>query len=555
MQPLLRRALITGAAITTGLAAVAASGPVMAGNPHNPAPSPSGQPSLVGGAFSDCFWYYGAIADDPQYNIAYPDAGATYWASYYRRPTGSTLTLEGTYPRSRYFSLISYDRNGQPVDGIADYQLPPDPGSSNPFRPGSKRNTKDSQRSYSVDVVHEKNLLTPGSPTTPAVPLYTIRDPRNDEPQRKDLRTVPTPPSQGYPGVPLGTEVGSDGETYDLELLLMRVYIPDQRKDMTGGVGLPQPKLTLADGTVLEGQSACDAMDSESKDLKATTERETRLPDPSALTISEDKYKALRYPNELAPGEQVKVFPPDGQPGTPLYAVGRQVADPTSFPAVFHPGTGDRATDWRAQYDRRYLLQLWTGDDAPGANLNPGRTGGGFFPNIHNNYIRSALHRSFGEVAVIRGKLPTAPATYKGSPKMGTGQVRYASFCMNESVYTTRVMDCVYDEEVPVDKKGFYTIATSSADSRPKTADQNKGVAWIEWATTGDGYKDPDFGWFQIRNMLPDNDFTNAVQDTVKPGDEAEMMGDYLPDVTYMSRAEFDNWMKKHPHKHHHGKR
>ena len=27
--------------------------------------------------------------------------------------------------------------------------------------------------------------------------------------------------------------------------------------------------------------------------------------------------------------------------------------------------------------------------------------------------------------------------------------------------------------------------------------------SWIDWSETGDGDLDPDFGWFQIRNMLP----------------------------------------------------
>ena len=123
---------------------------------------------------------------------------------------------------------------------------------------------------------------------------------------------------------------------------------------------------------------------------------------------------------------------------------------------------------------------------------------------------------------------------------MGSAQVRYASFCMNESVYTTRVMDCVFDEEVPVDTNGNYTIVVSSEAARPKTANSGHRAAWVEWKHTGDGYEDHDFGWFQIRNMLPNTGFHQAVQDTVAPGDEAAVMGDYLPEVTYMTTADFD---------------
>lgn len=485
------------------------------------------EPSLVGGSFSTCFWNYGAVGVEPEFNIAYPDAGASYWAAYYRRPAGSTLELVGTYPHSRYMSFISYDALGQPVDGIADYQIDPDPGSENPFRPGADRNTPKGQRDYSIQVAHAKN------------PGFTIRDPRNDEPPRDTLYTIPTTFMEGGSGFPHRPEVGSDGVTYPVELILYRNYVPDRGFDLTGKVGLPEPILTLADGTVLTGQAACDAMDSESKDLKVTSgdPDATRLPDPSALLLDDARYSALRYPNELMTGEQVKVFPPPGIPGAPLFQVGREVADPVSFPAGYEPN-GERSVEWRAQYNRRYLLQQWTGDDAPGAETEPSRTGGGFFPNIHNNYIRAVLHRSFGKVAVVRGKLPTAPETQDHRPTMGAGEVRYASFCMNESVKTTRVMDCVFDEEVPTDEDGFYTIVVSRIEDRPKNAKQACGAAWVEWSPRGDGFEDPDFGWFQIRNMIPDVSFNHAVQNTAVPGDEIEAMGDYLPNVEYYDSAE-----------------
>ena len=129
---------------------------------------------------------------------------------------------------------------------------------------------------------------------------------------------------------------------------MLRVYVPDDGTNLTGGVGLPKPTLKLADGTVLEGKALCDAVDSESKALG-----HTRVPDPGALLISADSYRAMRYPDMLS--APVDVF-------GGLMSVPRPV--PPSFPAV-------PEGEWRAQYDRRYLLQLWTGDHAPGANPDP----------------------------------------------------------------------------------------------------------------------------------------------------------------------------------------
>ncbi|MEZ5073765.1 MAG: hypothetical protein R2691_02885 [Solirubrobacterales bacterium] len=456
-----------------------------------PATASAGRGDMIGGRFSDCFWNYGAFGVH-DFNIAYPDAGATYWAAGFRRPPGSKLTLRGRYPHSRYMALQTYDVLGRGVDALADDQIDPRPGSTNPFRRGADRTAR--KRSYRIAVVDAKN---------PGYPLEAYAG----EPHRNRIYVIPD-------AGPI-TET-ANGKTYELNLLMVRVYVPDRGTDLTGGVGLPQPTLKLADGTVLRGQALCDAVDSESKALG-----HTRVPDPGALLISEDSYRAMRYPNELS--APVDVF-------AGLMSVPRDV--PPWFPAV-------RRGEWRAQYDRRYLLQLWTGDDAPGAVATPPPRGasGGFFPNVHNAYVRVAINRRLGKVVAFRGKLPTAPATFHGDRRMGTGQVRYSSFCMNEAPATTRVTDCAFDEQVPTNRRGIYTIVVSRSADRPETARHSCGKAWIRWSKEGDGYRDPDFGWFQIRNMLPSRSFRHAIQLTSKPGDEKAVMGPYLPKLKYYGNA------------------
>ncbi len=456
-----------------------------------PAGAGADQGDLVGGRFSDCFWNYGAFGVD-DFNIAYPDAGATYWVAGFRRPPGSKLTLKGRYPHARYMSMQTYDLLGRGVDALADYQLDPEQGSSNPFRRGGNRDAR--KRSFKVSVVHEKN---------PGFPLEAY----DGEPARNTLYAVPD----------AGPITETDGSgTYELDLLMLRVYVPDRGRNLTGGVGLPKPTLKLADGTKLKGQALCNALDSESKALGYV-----RVPDPNALLISEDAYEAMRYPNELT--APVDVF-------AGLMSVPRDV--PPTFPAV-------RKGEWRAQYDRRYLLQLWTGDDAPGASPIPPDRGasGGFFPNVHNAYVRTAINRKFGKVAVFRGKLPTTPTTYGGDKRLGRGQVRYASYCMNEAPVTTRVTDCAFDEQIPTNMKRIYTIVVSRKSDRPDSARPACGKAWIEWNKSGDGYRDPDFGWFQIRNMLPSRSFEHAIQLTSQPGDEKQVVGPYLPDLKYFEDA------------------
>ena len=110
---------------------------------------------------------------------------------------------------------------------------------------------------------------------------------------------------------------------------------------------------------------------------------------------------------------------------------------------------------------------------------------------------------------------------------------RYLSYCMDESVLTTRVMDCVYDEQIPLHAHRQYIVVTSRAADRPRNATARCGVAWMAWSPRGDGGRDHDFGWMQVRNMLPSPSFHHAIQDTRTPGDERSVLDGYLPTGRY----------------------
>ncbi len=280
------------------------------------------------------------------------------------------------------------------------------------------------------------------------------------------------------------------GDTSGLHMLLWRVYVPDRGRDLRGGVALPRPVLRLANGTVQTGQQLC----------RTLTTQVRRIPDISALLVPATQYNAMRY-----------------QPGVPPY-----------FPAQKRPL-------WRVQYNRAYLLALYAGPSYHPVIPNPTKAGqSGFFPNIDNQYARAAINRKLGKVVAFRGVLPTTPRTVGGGRYMAQGtQLRYASFCMNESVLTTRVMDCVYDEQIPLHAGRRYVVVTSRAQDRPRNATAACGVAWLPWSPRGDGGRDHDFGWMQLRNMLPSPGFHHAIQDTRSPGDEHRVLGAYLPTGTY----------------------
>jgi hypothetical protein len=414
-------------------------------------------PNLYGGKDSTCFWNIGVV-NDGSINIAYPDADANYWAAGYTAPPGATLRLKGEYPHARFVSISSYNLLGVPSDALVDYQLTPDRGSRNPFRPGVPRDVK--RRSFTL-------TLLDSSPPSALNP-----DQRTGEPARNALYTKPA------------------GDTSGLHILLWRVYVPDRGRGLTGGVPLPRPELRLANGTIQTGKQLCKTLTSQVK----------RLPDLSALLIPKAQYDSLRY-----------------QPGVPPY-----------FPAKRHPA-------WRVQYNRAYLLALYTGPTYHPTLTNVSKNGqGGFFPNIDNQYARAAINRKLGRVVAFRGRMPTTPRTFGGERIMNQeAQLRYLSFCMNESVLTTRVMDCVYDEQIPLGAHRRYVVVTSRRQDRPRNATARCGVAWLAWSPRGDGGSDHDFGWMQLRNMLPSPSFHHAIQDTKVPGDERSVMGSYLPTGTY----------------------
>jgi ATP-dependent protease HslVU peptidase subunit len=185
-------------------------------------------PDLYGGEDSTCFWNIGVV-NGGTINIAYPDAGANYWAAGYTLPVGATLRIHGEYPHARFASVQAYDLLGVGVDALGDTMIEPDPGSANPFRPGVRRDV--TRRSFTV--------------TLADVPPDAALDPdqRAGQPPRNVLATKPA------------------GDTTGLHAVLWRVYVPDRGRGLRGGVPLPEPELTLADGRVLTGfaGSAADA--------------------------------------------------------------------------------------------------------------------------------------------------------------------------------------------------------------------------------------------------------------------------------------------------------
>lgn len=359
------------------------------------------------------------------------------------------------YAHARYLSINSYDAsNGVPTDALNDVQTVPDPGSRNPFLPGALR-AGNPRRDFTITILNE---------------------------------FPPENPDERLPNT-LYAKAGDQGEV----ALVWRIYVPDKNRDITGGVGLPEPRVTLASGEVLGVEDSYGALS----------------PDPNPFPImpmDPATYAFLRSGSAYS-GDLWPEFPAQNPP------VWKKTFNIPDTVNCWYVGVCQENPDY-------FVAQ---------------------YANLDNQYMSVLLNRDFGEVLVIRGKAPVTPRTYRRNPFMqGNVDMRYWSITTNESIATTRVVDGLYDEEVPVDREGYYTIVVSLAEDRPRNSRSRNGVAWMEWGEMGDGAGHPNDGHLILRHMLPSPDFENAIQNVEFPGDEESVLGPYMPVFQYMSKEDFE---------------
>jgi hypothetical protein len=418
-------------------------------------------PATIGAASAagpqSCGWLFRLSGD--QVNAAFPDQAARYWAAELPIPPGFHAEISGAYPHSRYISFITYDPASRAIDGIADYEIAPAAGSTNPFVAGASRTA--TSRSYTVNVRNE--VMPPQrAPNT----IYTER-----------------------PGQP--TKTSRPTQT---ALVIYRVYEPDTGLDITGGVGLPKLSLVSDDGTQRQDIPDCP---------------DHSLPSTQALT------------DALAGSG-----PGPGNDSIPSTKLGGR--NPPVW--VRYTNAANGVANGVLNTDRTGNTPAWPVVSS-GTNMVPS---GGFYENIHNAYMTAFDSASFGDVLVFHGKAPTTPRTYGGEPTMGTGQLRYWSFCSNAS--TTQYLGCLKDDDLPLDGKGYYTVVVSTAANRPTTATTACGIGWLP--------KGPlPSAPIILRNMLPAPTFKQAIQNAPQ-GTEQKTLGTYYPYGDYFRHAtDFDAWV------------
>jgi hypothetical protein len=99
------------------------------------------------------------------------------------------------------------------------------------------------------------------------------------------------------------------------------------------------------------------------------------------------------------------------------------------------------------------------------------------------------------------------------------------------------------DEEIPTDGQGFYNIVVSLPEDRPSNAIARCGTAWMDWTLKGDGVPGGHERLIALvlRNQLSAPSFAQGIDTVLTPGTEKQLMGDYLPDGTYTTKAQFES--------------
>lgn len=413
--------------------------------------SPSGSSTTTTptiGNQTTCAWVARISGD--QLNVAFPDAAANYWIADVPLPPGGRIEMTGDFPHARYMSVIDYTAASQAIDGLADYQIAPERGSTNPFVVGANRNA--ARRAYTLHVVSGSVPSSGRARNT----IYTTN----------------------------GTKVSPPGSV----VIIYRVYEPDRGLDITGGVGLPGFEVVSATG----------------QSVSLTGCQSDSLPD---LGVTE------RLANAGASG------------ASPLPNTGLGSRNPPVWVRYTNPASGvvtgalDNELTGTNLYPFLYTL----------TNTLPS---GGFFENIDNAYVTSFDSAGFGPVLAFRAKAPTTPQTYDGEARMGRGQLRFWSFCTANAA--TMYYACVRDDQVPRDRRGYYTVVISTAANRPSNARAACGYTWLPAGPAPQTV-------LILRNMLPAPGFKHAIQDVTAGVNERQVMGPYYPQGRYYSSvAEFE---------------
>ncbi len=180
---------------------------------------------------------------------------------------------------------------------------------------------------------------------------------------------------------------------------------------------------------------------------------------------------------------------------------------------------------------------------------HPPNNDGGFASNPDTRYILLSYSFGFGEVFVVQGRMPTHQKTRNGDIYLPEDpDVQYFSISTAASPPSGEGWDTAYDEQIPINKYGDYTIVVSWPWNRPSNAILENNVVWLS-SGDGEGHYIGARNWLGLLYMRYQNSNPNwkyspvniplpTIQDPISQA--PNIMGPYCPVGKYMSKAEFE---------------
>lgn len=447
----------------------------------------------------------------------FPDPNCTYIKlGVFYAPFGSRLVVEGQFPYSRFFDIQAspsfdptayyYNKSfGVGEVPIVDADINPLPGQVNPFRVGTNRNA--GNRSYQVTF---DLAIGNAAKLNPAFQPPFYRGKGNN-------RIASGIQYQGPWGA--DRQRGHGRGVWDTGDLWIRYYAIDHGKGPLGGVTLPKAYYTLPDGRAYY--------------INADT---TQLVANGNLTIVARKTL----------------------PGDPPALWGPKIGWDKKFGIFLSIATG--LAQVLNSNDKQYLRALDLGvtsrgeDQAPPRNFEPSTS-----TCTYINYLNRGLSLGRGKIAVLTGKLPTFPDTRNGASTLKPAEMRYwsitgydANIDPNQKLPGAAITS-VMDDEVVLDAQRRYVIVYSRERDRPANATELSGVTWVNWGPTAS--QSWTLRWLSVApewNMaISPNEFNLPWSKTtwsakrydsrlVGDNNHNGFLGEYLPQVHYLTKAEFE---------------
>jgi hypothetical protein len=434
-------------------------------------------------------------------------------------PFGSKLIIEGEFPYCRFFSI----QVSAPLDGktytatryfgaaevsIADADIEPLPGHTNPFRAGANRRAPNRRYRMTFNLTKgDAVALNNGAFTPPyrgvsnerAASLLVYQGPWGE----KDFFGTPK----------------ANGGKWDVGNVWLRIYAPDKDKDALGGVALPKIWYELPDGRkYFIGADFTPLLERANITMQA---RVTNTTPNVNSTPAEGWYKSFGIVRSILNGACIA----NGW-DRPNHAGRVNAVD------LGVTGRGENQA-------------------APG-NYEPHAT-----TNNYASYLGRSLTVQKGMVAVLTGRLPQTPRTRNGQGTMERAQLRYWSICSYDNSIEAKVpgsaVNGIMDEELTLDNNRNYIIAYSRADDKPVNANAANGVTWVNWGPTA------ELGlMMRYVSVAPEWDFEKSPMEWHLPWATSDWAGSrydstliginhhkgfmqcYIPRVVVMTRAEFE---------------